>query len=155
MKEYIHKFRNALLQVVDYQSHKYFMLPRWGELNSFPFGSCDIANNMLAAYLREKGFEPKIIWCLNNHESYPDVKSHVWIQVENEFIDITANQFTNYVNSRIYIVQRHSPEMLNEIYDHCKPQGIHYFKERDIDLTSATSSAGALYREVANIANSI
>ncbi|EPW6543510.1 hypothetical protein ACWOJ8_004280 [Vibrio vulnificus] len=155
MKEYIHRFRNALVQVVDSHSYKYYMLPRWNELNSFPYGSCDIANNMLAKYLSEKGYEPKIIWCLNNHENYPDVKSHVWIQIGDEFIDITANQFPDYVRSRVYIVKRHSPEMLNEIYDHCKQQGFHNFREREIDLTSATSSAADLYSKVANLADAL
>lgn len=155
MKVHIHKFRNALVKVIDTESHKYCHLPRWEELNSFPFGSCDVANNMLAAYLRQKGFEPKIVWCDNNHDDYPNIKSHVWIDVEDKFVDITINQFPDYTHKRVHIASKNDPNMLNEIYKHSKEQGHHHFRLRDIDLSASTSSSSALFKEVVKIADAL
>ena len=155
MKAYIHKFRNALVKVIDTESYKYCHLDRWEELNSFPFGSCDIANNMLAEYLNQKGFEPKIVWCNNNHEDYPKVKSHVWIDVEDKFVDITINQFPDYVNDRVHIAPKNDPNMLNKIYKHSKRQGEHHFCLREIDLLTSTSSSSALFKEIVKIADAL
>ncbi|MBN0986228.1 hypothetical protein [Amphritea pacifica] len=153
LKEYVHRFRNALVKASELESHRLCTLGRWNELNSFPFGSCDIASNFLAMYLKEKGFESKIIWCKNELEQYSSVKSHVWLEVDDTFIDITISQFNEYNNNRIHISKKNSPTMLMEIYKDCKKLGHHNYQEREIQLSSASESGHCLYEEIKKLAD--
>ena len=147
LKEYVHRFRNALVKAADTESHKLFRLDRWEDLNSFPSGSCDIASNFLSEYLREKGIHSTIIWCKNDLAQYPIIKSHVWLEVGDLFVDITACQFP-YINKRIYIQKKDPSLMLMEIYEDCISKGPQYYEERSIDL----GSGQALYCAIKKIA---
>lgn len=153
LKEYVHRFRNALVRAAEIESYRLYKLGRWNELNSFPFGSCDIASNFLAMYLKEKGIESKVIWCRNELEQYEAVKSHVWLEVEDKFIDITISQFPEYDKSRINICKKNSPTMLMTIYKHCKDLGHHNFQERVIQLDSASEKGKLLYEEIKKLAD--
>lgn len=153
LKEYVHKFRNALVKAAELESYRLHKLGRWSELNSFPFGSCDIASNFLAMYLKEKGIESKVIWCRNELEQYSSVKSHVWLEVDDTFIDITISQFSKYDNNRIHICKKNSPTMLVEIYKHCQDLGHHNYQEREIQLNSASEIGQPLYEEIKKLAD--
>ncbi len=155
LKEYIHRFRNALVRASELESYRLHNLGRWNELNSFPFGSCDIANNFLAEYLKEKGYDPKVIWCKNELEVYSAVKSHVWLEIDDTFIDLTVSQFPEYINDRIHICKKNSPTMLMEIYKHCRELGRHNYQEREIQINSATECGRKLYEEIKKMADTM
>lgn len=163
---YVHVFRNALTAIIDTQSHRLCHEPRWPELNAFPLGSCDLANNMLALYLREQGYNPKIIWCRNDLADYPEILSHVWVEVDDKFVDITISQFPRLIRERVHIVNKFDPGILNDIYFHCRGRnqtasGSEYpsqqqpqttrrrqFEERDVDLRNALGNGEAIYQAV-------
>lgn len=153
MIEYIHRFRNALVKEAELESYRLHQLGRWDELNSFPYGSCELASNFLAMYLKEKGIQSKVIWCCNELDQYSAVKNHVWLEVDDKFVDITISQFPTYENSRIYICEKDSPAMLVKIYKHCRDIGYHTFQERDIQLNSATENGQDLYDEIKKMAD--
>lgn len=153
LNEYVHRFRNALVKASELDSYRLCTLGRWNELNSFPFGSCDIASNFLGMYLKEKGIESTVIWCRNELVQYEDVKSHVWLEVEDTFIDITISQFPEHDKSRIHICKKNSPTMLMTIYKHCKGLGSQNFQERSIDLSSASEDGKPLYEEIKKLAD--
>lgn len=149
MEEYVHRFRNALVKAAELESFRLHKFERWNELNSFPFGSCDLASNFLAMYLKDKGIESKVIWCRNDLEKYKSVKSHVWLEVGDVFVDITISQFPDYNHDRIHISQKNSPTMLSEIYNHCSSLGHHHYQEREIQIERGYE----LYIEVKNMAD--
>ncbi|WP_197068577.1 hypothetical protein [Photobacterium gaetbulicola] len=153
MKYHIHTFRNALATIIETQSYRYCELPRWQELNAFPYGSCDLANNMLAMYLREHGYNPKMIWCRNDLADYPEILSHVWVEVDNKFVDITINQFPRLIRERVHIANKYEVGILNEIYFHCREKG--QFEEREVDLRNHAGCGDAIYQAVAALARKL
>ncbi|MGR5140058.1 hypothetical protein ACQKPX_00095 [Photobacterium sp. DNB23_23_1] len=153
MQYHVHTFRNALVTIIETQSYRYCDLPRWQELNAFPFGSCDLANNMLAMYLREQGYNPKVIWCRNNLSDYPEILSHVWLEVDNKFVDITINQFPRLIRERVHIVNKYDIGILNEIYFHCRSSG--QFEEREVDLRNNAGCGDAIYQAVSKLAREL
>lgn len=152
MKQLVHKFRNALVIAIETQSHKFCSLDRWNELNTFPKGSCDIASNMLAYYLKKNGYDPKIIFCQNSHPRYPSIHGHAWVEVDDKFIDITISQFPEYNSNRVYITPKKELNMLKEIYEYGNDNQT---GERPIDLRTGNSSGQKLYDEIEKIANSL
>lgn len=155
LNEYVHRFRNALVKAAELESHRLFKLPRWNELNSFPYGSCDLASNFLAMYLKEKGINSKVIWCDNGLDKYSLVKSHVWLEVGDEFVDITISQFPDYAIDRVHITNKNSPTMLTEIYKDCCRLGHQNYQERDIQLDSASEKGAELYKEIKRMADAL
>ena len=153
MQYHIHTFRNALITLIETQSHRYCHLPRWQELNAFPFGSCDLANNMLAMYLREQGYHPKVIWCRNSLADYPEILSHVWLEVDDKFVDITINQFPRIIRERVHIVNKYDIGILNEIYFHCRENG--QFEEREVDLRNHAGCGDEIYQAVSKQARKL
>ncbi|EHY5119855.1 hypothetical protein K4I43_004172 [Escherichia coli] len=76
--------------------------PRWKtELRNFPHGSCDLASNTLAYYLKERErCHPCIIFMEGNagfHEAENStVHGHVIVLLDGEYIDLTLDQFDEY-----------------------------------------------------------
>jgi len=84
---------------------------------------------------------------------YLGVKSHVWLEVDDTFIDITISQFPEYHHDRIHISKKNSPTMLMEIYRHCNELGHHNYEERGIQLSSASEGGQQLYEEIKKMAD--
>lgn len=75
---------------------------RWDELKNFPAGSCDLASNCLAQYLKDCGEygEPGILFMYGN-ETFREaenstVHAHVIVTLNGEYIDLTLDQFDEY-----------------------------------------------------------
>jgi len=153
VRKYVHKFRNALVRAAELESHRLYSFGRWNELNSFPYGSCDIASNFLSAYLKQKGIESKVIWCKNELSKYRDIKSHVWLEIYDHFIDITISQFPKYCLDRIYICEKASPSILSEIYRSCYKLGGHNYQEREIEINTRIESGYQLFQEIVKMAD--
>ncbi|WP_444941079.1 hypothetical protein ACJJI3_00190 [Microbulbifer sp. ZKSA004] len=153
LEEYVHRFRNALVKASEIESYRLYELERWEELNSFPFGACDLASNFLAMYLKEKGIQAKVIWCSNELEKYSGINFHVWLEVDDKFIDITISQFPEYSQDRVYICRKKYPSILSDIYNHCRDLGHHNFQEREIQLETSSGGGGKLYEEIRNMAD--
>ncbi len=76
----------------------------WCALENFPNGSCDLASNCLAKYLKEcqtKG-EPGILF-MQGSETFREVTnstvhSHVIVMLNGEYIDLTLDQFDEYAD---------------------------------------------------------
>lgn len=95
----IHAFRNALVLAADTRSNECFRMDRWQELNEFPHGCCDLASNFLAQYLQDSDptLKPVIVH-MQTTKSFQDkegssIKSHVIVELEGWYIDLTLNQF--------------------------------------------------------------
>ncbi|SOD79437.1 hypothetical protein SAMN06272783_4874 [Serratia sp. JKS296] len=107
----IHAFRNALVLATDTHSNECFWMNRWQELNDFPHGCCDLASNFLAQYLQDS--DPALNPVIVHMQTTPDfrinesstIKSHVIVELEGWFIDLTLSQFTEY-RSRVIIESR-------------------------------------------------
>lgn len=98
----IRAFREALEKAVRELPEEYRNGSRWCELQNFPAGSCDLASNCLAQYLKdcgEKG-EPCILFMCGNEtfrkEENSTVHGHVIVLLNGEYIDLTLDQFDEY-----------------------------------------------------------
>ncbi|EKK7716818.1 hypothetical protein PU707_002761 [Cronobacter sakazakii] len=78
-------------------------LGRWKtELHNFPRGSCDMASNCLAQYLKDKKCgHPCIIYMNGSGLENSPVRAHVIVMLDGEYIDLTLDQFDGYAD---YIV---------------------------------------------------
>ncbi|EAU7106561.1 hypothetical protein EIR35_23940 [Salmonella enterica] len=80
---------------------------RWSELKNFPAGSCDLASNCLAQYLKdskvcgEKG-EPCILFMYGTQPFHKaensTVQAHVIVMLHGDYIDMTLDQFEEYTD---------------------------------------------------------
>ncbi len=79
------KFRKAILRAVQDGELRTTTFP------AFPKGCCDMASELLAQFLLDKGIETFMI----NGQSRKDNSHHVWLRTkkDNIIIDITAYQF--------------------------------------------------------------
>lgn len=112
IKQRIHAFRNALMLAADTRSHECFSMGRWQtEMNQFPHGCCDLASNFLAQYLKDSDptLEPVIVHMLTTPEfiekHHSTIQSHVIVELNGWYIDLTLNQFEEYRN-RVVISNR-------------------------------------------------
>lgn len=107
----IHAFRNALVLAADTRSHECFHMGRWQELNEFPHGCCDLASNFLAQYLQDSdpSLQPVIVHMLASEqfreEHHSTIHTHVIVELNGWFIDLTLNQFAEY-EERVVIDDR-------------------------------------------------
>jgi hypothetical protein len=62
-------------------------------MRSFPIGSCGDTSLLLGTYFIEKGFGQFSYICRSFDSDSFNFNSHAWIQKENLFVDITADQF--------------------------------------------------------------
>lgn len=65
----------------------------------FPVAQCGTTSDLLAQYLLDNGFT-KVIYVNRSHSSSKLIMPipHTWLLVENNIIDITADQFKKYDN---------------------------------------------------------
>ncbi|MFW5393268.1 hypothetical protein V1951_18465 [Yersinia sp. 2544 StPb PI] len=112
IKRRIHAFRNAMVLAADIRSYECFHLPRWREeLNGFPGGSCELASNFLAQYLKDCDpmLQPQIILMCTTEdfreEKGSSIRSHVIVKLDTWYIDLTLNQFPEY-SSRVCIEEK-------------------------------------------------
>ena len=108
----IHAFRNALVLAADTRSHECFQMGRWRkEMNHFPYGCCDLASNFLAQYLQDSDplLKPVIVHMMTTPEfrekNNSTIQSHVIVELNGWFIDLTLNQFEEY-RERVVIDDR-------------------------------------------------
>lgn len=108
----IHAFRNALVLAADTRSHECFRMGRWRtEMNHFPYGCCDLASNFLAHYLQDSDplLKPVIVHMMTTPEFQEEysstIQSHVIVELNGWFIDLTLNQFEEY-RERVVIDDR-------------------------------------------------
>lgn len=100
----IRAFRQALEKAVRELPEEYRNGPRWCELKNFPAGSCDLASNCLAQYLKDCGErgEPCILFMCGNEtfrkEENSTVHGHVIVILNGEYIDLTLDQFDEYTD---------------------------------------------------------
>jgi hypothetical protein len=100
----IRVFRQALEEAAREQPEECRNGTRCGELKNFPVGSCDLASNCLAQYLKdcgEKG-EP-VILSMEGNKDYREaenstIHSHVIVILDGEYIDLTLDQFDEYTD---------------------------------------------------------
>lgn len=152
LKKLIHALRNALVMASDTHSYVCFNMPRWSELNSFPYGCCDLASNFLAKYLREHGYESKVIFFKCNEKVNKYINAHVILQVGEYYVDITRSQFDD-SNARIAIEDKYGP--LAGIIRNVKKEGHHSYQEREINLDTGTSQGIHLYHYVRDMADKL
>ncbi|ENG5919956.1 TPA: hypothetical protein ACQVHG_000024 [Serratia marcescens] len=158
IKRYIHAFRNALELGANSRSHECFHMGRWNkELNSFPYGCCDLASNFLAKYLKEcdKSLEPKII-VMDASQTFREQENssicgHVMVQLDDFKIDITLNQFKEY--SERVIISNHCGILSNLVRNIERYGG--KVIERDIDIDSASEDGSDLYQWVKKTADQL
>lgn len=100
----IRAFRNALEKAARERPEECRNESRWCELKNFPAGSCDLASNCLAQYLKDCGErgEPGILFMCGN-ETFREaenstVHGHVIVILDGEYIDLTLDQFDEYTD---------------------------------------------------------
>ncbi|WP_419793246.1 hypothetical protein [Serratia fonticola] len=100
----IRAFRQALEKAAQEQPEECRKGSRWCELKNFPAGSCDLASNCLAQYLKdcgEKG-EPGILFMCGNQTfreaENSTVHGHVIVILDGEYTDLTLDQFDEYTD---------------------------------------------------------
>lgn len=95
-------FRKALELAADGRAKECSNMPAWKEdLERFPHGSCELASNCLAQYLKDKeSCYPCIIFMNGNNEfrqhEQSSVHSHVIVMMDGVYIDLTLDQFDEY-----------------------------------------------------------
>jgi hypothetical protein len=72
--------------------------------SDFPYGCCDDASQLLAAFLSDNGYKESKKVTGIHRENNGELKSHVWLSYSGLIIDITADQFPNYNNSSVIVV---------------------------------------------------
>lgn len=158
IRQRIHAFRNALVLAADTRSHECFHMGRWKtEVNSFPHGSCDLASNFLAQYLKDgdPALQPLIVHMQTSlefrKEHHSTIYSHVVVELDDWYIDLTLNQFDEY-RHRVEIDNQTGilGSMLRNIVK--KGGTVEY---RDIHLHSANQDGGRLYSWLRATANSL
>lgn len=98
----IRAFSQALEEAAREQPEECRKGNRWVELRNFPAGSCDLASNCLAQYLKDCGErgEPGILFMCGNEtfreEENSTVHGHVIVILDGEYIDLTLDQFDEY-----------------------------------------------------------
>lgn len=95
LADMVKQFRHALDQL------------DWGAMpigfHNFPSGTCGDISDILANYLRSRGIEEIEYVC----GTFPDGKTHAWLEVYGYIVDITADQFPDV--SQSVIVTNTSP----------------------------------------------
>ncbi|HFQ5583288.1 TPA: hypothetical protein ACGVBR_002654 [Vibrio vulnificus] len=132
----VHKFRNALSYLVDFESYKIIKLGgfAWTGLNSFPHGACFLSSSLLGMYLIQQGADNvKLISANVDVDESPDIKSHAWLEVDGKYVDITSSQFANITNSRITVQNKHASEWLFAYAQLAKKHGTYREQEPDFD----------------------
>lgn len=100
----IRAFRQALEKAAREQPEECTNGSRWCELENFPAGSCDLASNCLAQYLKDCGErgEPAILFMCGNQtfreEENSTVHGHVIVILDGEYTDLTLDQFDEYTD---------------------------------------------------------
>lgn len=132
----VHKFRNALSYLVEFESYKIIKLGgfAWAGLNSFPNGSCFLSSSLLGMYLQQQGAENvKLISANVDSDESPYIKSHAWLEVDDKYVDITGSQFSNITNARITVQNKHSSEWIFAYAQVAKKHGTYREQEPDFD----------------------
>lgn len=152
IRKIIHAFRNALVMAADTHSNECFFLPRWRELNSFPYGCCDLASNFLARYLSEHGYPAWIIRFSCSAEINEFINSHVVVKYDDYYIDLTRNQFADY-NSRVLIEDKYGSmaTLLREV----KKDQSNTFEEQDFNIDNAIERGEKLYCYIKKLADGL
>lgn len=94
------------------------------ELREFPGGACEVTSIMLALYLTQMGYSN--ITLHTGKRAHPTSQHHVWLKVEDLFVDITPSQFSDF--NQDIIVNKESAFL-----DSFKPKGTRSFCIDDIN----------------------
>ena len=132
----IHKFRNSLAYLVEFESYKILELGgfAWTGVSCFPHGACFLSSSLLGVYLQEQGCsDVKLVIANVDVDEYPDIKSHAWLEVEGKYVDITSSQFPERTNERITIQNKCSSEWLFSYAETAKREGTYREKSPDFD----------------------
>jgi hypothetical protein len=139
-------FFRAVISIIEGESVTASQMNGWNELESFPHGSCNITSNFLDRFLEEHGFTVSVISCQGDSDEMPAVKSHVWLEVNGFYIDLTGYQFPD-CNDEVIFVSSKRPSWLKKYYQSCKKRG--WTRSEKVDLCSGFGSRSELYRYVA------
>ncbi len=92
----VRAFHQALKKAAQEQPEECRNGPRWCELKDFPAGSCDLASQTLVKYLRDHdpNLFPYVI--ATSRIENDDLKSHVFVALDGDYIDLTLDQFDEY-----------------------------------------------------------
>ncbi len=70
------------------------------DLQNFPGGACETTSILLGHYLLSKGYETTVVYASRYERDYAYLddeieteKGHVWLNINDNIIDITADQF--------------------------------------------------------------
>nr|WP_241391447.1 hypothetical protein [Serratia proteamaculans]ULG18683.1 hypothetical protein Puna18p_00129 [Serratia proteamaculans] len=100
----IRAFRKALEKAARELPEECRESSSWCELKNFPAGSCDLASNCLAQYLKDCGErgEPAILFMCGTQTfreaENSTVNGHVIVFLNGEYIDLTLDQFDEYTD---------------------------------------------------------
>ena len=148
IKRRIHAFRNALALAADTRSHECFEMGRWRrEMNSFPHGCCDLASNFLAQYLKDgdPALSPVIVHMQTTErfreEHNSTIRSHVIVELDRWYIDLTLYQFAEHRNRVVIDDQTGTLGSLLRNIKKCGGTVTH----REIQLHTANEEGGRLY----------
>lgn len=86
IKKEAHRFRRAIDEAV--YDCKFVDTMRY-----FPRGCCELASDLFAYYLQQKGIESKVICGQLREQDEEQTCNHVWVDVDDLVVDLTANQF--------------------------------------------------------------
>lgn len=76
--------------------------------NEFPFASCDDSSMLLAAYLSDQGWPGSIRISGMHGGKDEELFSHVWLKLDQMWIDITGSQFEDYSQPEILLAEQDS-----------------------------------------------
>ena len=99
----------------------------------FPVAQCGTTSNLLAQYLLDSGFT-KVIYVNRSHSSSKLIMPipHTWLLVENNIIDITADQFKKYDNELYNNIPVYVGPM-NDFYRLFKPDNGSFHEHYGLD----------------------
>lgn len=152
LKKAVHCFRNALFLTIETESHKVFTYSGWAELNAFPHGSCDIASNFLGQFLIDCGFAVDVIYCNGAFKKVPGVRSHVWLEVNEYYVDLTGCQF-KLENDRVIFREKKERTWLRDYFELCKADGNANIS--GVEINTAVDNRGDLYEYIADRARTM
>lgn len=93
-------FRSALQALVDNRFDFHISIsPR------FPCACCDDASSLLAAFLNDNGFSGALRIHGEHGGRDGELRTHVWLKLDDVLIDITGSQFENYDQPEILIAE--------------------------------------------------
>ncbi|MGF1689690.1 hypothetical protein [Photobacterium kagoshimensis] len=89
------EFRDAIDRLIASDTS----ISTYGFKARFPHGQCLNSSQMLATYLKDKGIEDVSVIS----GTIGNMGSHAWVTVKDVIVDITADQFEDYIYPKVFV----------------------------------------------------